>query len=185
MFALVVHLDCLHTMLTRALLAHTLRTFVSADAGITLYLQMLVAQLYLQMLVSHCKCSRTCLAGVCIGRYLYSLFFHCYLTCMPGPCFLIVCLGLASCLYVLPCSRSVCVRLNSIRCLPDLPTLLSWHHVFACCSSDLSYTDLLLGFLLLSCPCLWLVSSTFQFVCMSSYTPGKKGPHHLVRRMRE
>ena len=30
-----------------------------------------------------------------------------YLTCMPGPCFLIVCLALASCLFVLPCSRTL------------------------------------------------------------------------------
>jgi hypothetical protein len=47
------------------------------------------------MLVSHCTCSRTCLlADACIGRYLYLLYFHCSFTCMPGPCFLIVCLPL-------------------------------------------------------------------------------------------
>ena len=46
---------------------------------------------------------------------------------------------------------------NFISCLPDLPTLLSWHHVFVCFSYDLSYTDLLSGFLLLLCMWLCLV----------------------------
>ena len=70
-----------------------------------LSLWLLVARSSLQMLVSHCKCSRTCLfAGACIGRYLSLLYFHSYLTCMPGPYFLILCLPLVSCLYVLPCS---------------------------------------------------------------------------------
>ena len=70
-----------------------------------LSLWLLVARSSLQMLVSHCKCSRTCLfAGACIGRYLSLLYFHSYLTCMPGPCFLIICLELVSYLYVLRCS---------------------------------------------------------------------------------
>ena len=72
-----------------------------------LSLWLLVARSSLHMLVSHCncKCSRTGLfAGACIGRYLTLLYFHSYLTCMPDPCFLILCLSLVSCLYVLPCS---------------------------------------------------------------------------------
>jgi len=127
--------------------SHTSRTFVFTDAGTTLYLQMLVVHLfllilvarwYLRMLLSHCKCWRTCIVvGACMGRYLYLLSLHCgclylhcrllrsavlvfacstphcqpmllvlvvHLACMPCLCFFLVCLSIASGLYVVPSS---------------------------------------------------------------------------------
>ena len=130
------------------------------------------------MLVSHCTCSHTCLlAGACIARYLYLLYFHSYLTCMPGPCFLIVCLALASCVYVLPFSRSVCAPQLSVVFLTCPPFCLDTMSLYA---SPLTYHTRISCWV--SCCCPALVSGLFPrpsilFVCLPHSK--EKGPPPL------
>ena len=97
------------------------------------------------------------------------------LACMTYPYFFLVCL------VMLPHTRTQMVPLY----VPDWPTLS--HGTMSVYAAPLTYHTRISCWVS-SCCCPVLVSGLlprpYIFVCMSSHTPGKKAPHHLVRRMR-